>query len=105
MPVRVKIDLATVTRAVQSKLLPALARRTVEDIQQEAKKNFQNRTGNLYASIRTEGSIAAIGSAKIHYWRFVKDFTRGPGIIWIRRAANRDLEGRLSRAAKDAGLL
>ena len=104
MPVKVTLNSRALTAAANG-LVREVARLKTQDLYDESLRNFRNRTGNLRMSIRQENTAAAIGSVRIHYWRYVRAFTRGAGIVWIRRAGRRHLRQRIQQAAKNLNLV
>ena len=104
MPARVTFNTRQVVVAA-NRLADELAKRKEADLYQESRRNFNDRTGRLRRSIRVEGHRVAIGNIRLPYWRWVRNKTRGMGLVWIRRAGRYRLEERLGQSARAIGLL
>lgn len=89
MPIKFHINRPVLNAELERAVEEQSTRRLKRAIQQEARRNFRNRTGNLYRSIRIQDGMVLVGSRRIHYWRFVYNFTRGDGRIWITQGAAR----------------
>ena len=89
MPVRVRYNPSAFVRHVNERVIPEANRLLLRGVQNEARKNFRNRTGRLWRSIRIEGMGVVIGDRIAYYWRFLLHGTRGDGRIWVRRAVRK----------------
>lgn len=81
--VRVRINKREFEAALEKELYPQIVSEFQEaklrDIRAASRRNYRNRTGRLFATIRRIPNGVAFGSEGAFYWIYIDDGTRGTG--------------------------
>ena len=99
MGIRVQFDQRAIRR-MTDQFIDGLVDAKVEQLQDLAKANFRNDTGELFRSIRREGNSVVIGDRDTGYWRYVLKYRRGDGYRWVRQVLTEGNEQAMREAAR-----
>ena len=90
----------TLLRRIAEPLVHEAAQALTEQLRAESYRQFNDDTGELRKTIRTEGNAAAIGDARHDYWQYVARKRRGDGRVWVRRVLDQQGAAAVAQAGQ-----